>query len=141
MVSEVGLVVDNNPKSAYKNSSDYPKKRQSIDTSVPTTDLSEVIGISLVEEINNTVEKRLIQGQKGEDRLSREEPYQFGKKQSVSSKGTTGDIGQDAQKGRMRYTRAISYRPGFSFSSVEWMARCLYFLRSDRASFRRIAGG
>lgn len=86
MVSEVDLVVNYNPQCANKNASNYSKKRQSVDTGIPTTDLSEVIGISLVEEKKNTVEKGLIQGQKGEDRLSREEPYQLGKKQSASKK-------------------------------------------------------
>lgn len=77
MVPEVYLVVNYNAQSSNKNASDYPKKRQRVDTGIPTTDLSEVIGISLVEEKKNTVEKGLIQGQKGEDRLSREEPYQL----------------------------------------------------------------
>lgn len=75
MVPEVYLVVNYNPQSANKNAGDYPKKRQGVDTGIPTTDLSEVIGISLIEEKKNTVEKGLIQSQKGEDRLSREEPY------------------------------------------------------------------
>lgn len=86
MVSEVNLVINYNPQSANKNTSDYPKERQSVDTGIPTTDLSEIIGISLVEEKKNTIEKGLIQCQKGEDRLSREEPYQLGTKQSASIK-------------------------------------------------------
>lgn len=60
MVSEVYKVVNYNPHSANENASNYPKKRQSVDTGIPTTDLSEVIGISLVEEEKNTVEKGLI---------------------------------------------------------------------------------
>lgn len=86
MVSEVYLVVNYNPQSANKNASDYPKKRQSVDSGIPTTDLSKVIGISLIKEKKNTVEKGLIQGQKSEDGLSREEPYQLEKKQSASKK-------------------------------------------------------
>lgn len=107
MVSEVGLVINYNPQSANENTSDYPKKRQSVDTGIPTTDLSEVIGISLIEEEKNSVEKRVINGQKGQDRLSSEEPYQLRTEESALRKGA-GDIGQDAQKGRRRYTRANS---------------------------------
>lgn len=86
MVSEIDQVINYNPQSANKNASDYPKERQSVDTGIPTTDFSEVIWISLVEEKKNTVEKGLIQGQKGEDRLSREQPYQLGTKQSAAKK-------------------------------------------------------
>lgn len=74
VVAEVNLVVDYDADGSSKDATDNGEKREIFQTGRPSAILPKRNWISLIKQKEHTIDKGLIQGQKGKDRLGGEKP-------------------------------------------------------------------